>query len=239
MYTIKFCSPIDFERGERGNRYSLYTNGIIYRFTVMMYRHTQQITGKGRGKRQVCVCLCLCVCVCTRTRSHVWILRVLNQMFDPYKSIGIKLYWFLREWRQTCITKHGAGFDGTGGNGGHLEWSGLAPLLSLMMMVVVAAAALGTGGLSRCTGRASGSPRRSPASWARCTWTPPVVLYSGPSLECCPGWGRRGHTSYIPELCVKPHCNHIFYGNIQLLFFSRNKCSLYVCLVETGQQFVL
>lgn len=62
MYTIKFCSPIDFERGERGNRYSLYTNGIIYRFTVMMYRHTQQITGKGRGKRQVCVCLCLCVC---------------------------------------------------------------------------------------------------------------------------------------------------------------------------------
>lgn len=156
----------------------------------MVYRHTQQMTGKGRGKWQVCVW--------ARTRSHVWILRVLNQMFDPYKSIGIKLYWFLREWRQTCITKHGAaGFDGTGGNGGRLEWSGSAPGPSLMMMVVAAAAAAasGTGGLSRCTARASGSPRRSPAAWGRCTWTPPVVLCSDPSLECCPGERRR--TGYL------------------------------------------
>lgn len=123
-------------------------------------------------------------------------------MFDPYKSIGIKLYWFLREWRQTCITKQGAaGFDGTGGNGGRLEWSGSAPVPSLMMMVVAAtAAASGTDGLSRCTVRASGSPRRSPASWGRCTWTPPVVLCSDPSMECCPGWGKMGRTSYLPVL---------------------------------------
>lgn len=65
MYTIKFRSPIDFKRGERGNRYFLYSNGIIYRFTVMMYRHTQQMTGEGREKTDVYVCVCECALVAT------------------------------------------------------------------------------------------------------------------------------------------------------------------------------
>lgn len=35
------------------------------------------------------------------------------------------MYWFLWRWRQTCLTKHGAEYDG--GNSGRLERLGLAP----------------------------------------------------------------------------------------------------------------
>lgn len=44
---------------------------------------------------------------------------------------------------------------------------------------------------SRCTGTASGSPRRSPASSTRCTWKPPAVSCSAPSWERCPGDQKR------------------------------------------------
>lgn len=58
-----------------------------------------------------------------------------------------------------------------------------APLMAVVTVVVVVS---GLGCFSRCTERASGNPRRSPASSTHYTWTPPVVSCSAPSWQWCP-----------------------------------------------------
>lgn len=94
-----------------------------------------------------------------------------------------------------------------------------APLLMVMVSV------LGLGSFSRCTGRASESPLRNPAFSTHCTWTPPVVLCSAPSWECCPE-RKAGkvilnpHSAYFSPEKINTESNTLFCLNQGLCRFS-------------------
>ncbi len=57
---------------------------------------------------------------------------------------------------------------------------------------------------NRCTERASGSPRRSPVSSARCTWTPPAAACSAPWGERCPA--HKHSNTVIMKTCLMQKC---------------------------------
>lgn len=66
-----------------------------------------------------------CVCACARTG--------MDSVSAEPNVRPIKVYWdqvvlvSLTVEAELFLTKHGAEYDGTGGNGGGLEWPGLAP----------------------------------------------------------------------------------------------------------------
>lgn len=63
--------------------------------------------------------------------------------------------------------------------------------------------------INQCTGRASGNPRRSLVSSARCTWKPPSASNSAPSVTLCPE-GKQTHIwTHIPLCCLQHKCRNV------------------------------
>lgn len=150
--------------------------------------HTQRMAGKGeRGKKNTGVCVFVCVC------AQIWFSKCWTKCSTDKSLFGSSCDWFLWTWRQT-------GVSGQWSRVWWLWWwwwwasrvAGLSIPPPPLMTVVMAVARGGS--FTRCSWRASGILRRSPAASTRCTWTPPVVLCSAPSWEWCPEGQTHTHT---------------------------------------------